>query len=138
MPQNLICKLQNNAASLISHSAKSDHIISDPLCSTLASCQIPYSVQNSSSYLYSTEQPTPLPISLISSSFMFCLANSICLLILNSFVFHPTTSSPLVNAPSSIFSPLDSECLPCVHAVVCHWLLFLCFCFVRMCVWYVC
>ena len=59
MPQNLLCKLQNNAASLISHSAKSDHIISDPLCSTLASCQIPYSLQNYSSYLYSTEQPTP-------------------------------------------------------------------------------
>ena len=50
-PKNLICKLQkvqNNAAPLISHSARSDHISSDPLCSSLASCRIPHSVQNSS------------------------------------------------------------------------------------------
>ena len=41
----------------------------------------------------------PLPISLISSSCIFHLANSGCLPIFNFFVFHPLTSSLLVDAP---------------------------------------
>ena len=41
----LICKLQKGDAHLICHSARSDHISSDPSCSALASCEILCSVK---------------------------------------------------------------------------------------------
>ena len=44
----------------------------------------------------------PLPVCLISSSSVFRLANSVRLPVLDSVVFHPLTSSPLVDAPSSV------------------------------------
>ena len=70
---------------------------------------------------------------------MFCLANSIVFHLLpqgkvpSSFKHHysgtvyPTLSNTVhpqhhLNLPSKpIFSPLDSECLACVYAAVCHW-----------------
>ena len=45
-----------------------------------------------------------LSISLISSSYVFCLASSARLLVHDSFVFHQLTSSLLVNVPSSIIT----------------------------------
>ena len=79
-PQNLICKLQNNAAHLIRCSVRSIMLYTGFLSNPTFSTKWLFLPLNR----WTTK---PLPISLISSRCMFSLANSIRLLTLDSFIF---------------------------------------------------
>ena len=103
-PKNLVCKLQNNAARLISHSARSDHI-SLILCASIISFLSNPAFSTKLLFLPINHWATkPLPIYLISST-MFHLANSIHLLYDTPFLcLSSSIRSPhlLIDAPSSV------------------------------------
>ena len=144
LTKNMICilqKVQNDAAHLICHSATYfwSLILFTGFLSNLAFCAKFLSLNH-----WTTK---PLPISTVSSSCMFGLANSVHLLILDSFIFHPLTSyagppaflcqalwndlpysfwhsSSVASFKSTLktqFSPLDPKCIACVHVAVYHW-----------------
>ena len=116
-PRNLICKLQkvqNNDARLICLTTYLQSFVlytgflSNPVFSTEL-------------LFLSLNQRTAKPRSIypVSSSCMFHLANSVCLLIHNSFLFHPLTSSRLVNMSSSFLLRTLNAFPLCVQLCVC-------------------